>query len=195
MMEKKRLMAAILLIALVLTFVAAYPDVCDSMKYRYSGRGQDSQNCVQFGDMQFFVKKANAAYMDEGAFDMKKLAGEYGQSATELTKESDLALIYECIPEYGTEFRIHGAREDVADIPYLEGCVYSGYPCIVRIYFNDSAKERTIKLADGSSVSPLMAYLAQFMLDSMRNHPEEFAARFQRLERSEREERVEISVR
>ena len=117
MMEKKRLMAAILLIALVLTFVAAYPDVRDSMTYRYSGRGEDSQNCVQFGDMQFFVKKANAAYMNEGAFDMKKLAGEYGQSATELTKESDLALIYECIPEYGTEFRIHGAREDVADIP------------------------------------------------------------------------------
>ena len=109
-----------------------------------------------------------------------------------MTEKDDEVLTYECVPENGTLIRVHGSRG--VSIPYVEGTVY-GRPCTVRVFFYDDKDERTIMLPDGSHISPLAAYVAQFMLDSMWNHPDEFKERFRRLEKWEYAAGVEVSIR
>ena len=163
-------------------------------RYGYSGYESDTDCRVEFGDKGFFyVKESNAHYMNGKILDLQRLAEEYNQTTSKMTEKDDEVLAYECVPENGTLIRVHGSKG--VSIPYVEGIVFARYPCVVRVFFYDNEKERTIKLPDGSSISPLMAYVTQFMLDSMWNHPDEFKERFQRLEKWEDAAGVEVSVR
>lgn len=161
-------------------------------KYDYSGYESDANCCVEFGDGFFYVKESNAHYMNGRILDLQGLAEDYCQSTSEMAEKDDEVLAYECIPENGTLIRVHGSRG--VSIPYVEGFVFARYPCVVRVFFYDNEKERTIKLPDGSYISPLAAYVTQFMLDSMWNHPDEFKERFRRLEKWEDAAGVEVSV-
>ncbi|MCR4753579.1 MAG: hypothetical protein K5837_04155 [Candidatus Saccharibacteria bacterium] len=163
-------------------------------KYSYSGYESDIDYRVEFGDEGFFyVKESNAHYMDGRVLDLQGLAKDYNQTASKMTENDEGVLIYECVPENGTRIRVHGSRG--VDIPYVEGTVYTGHPCTVRVFFYDDKDERTIMLPDGSRISPLAAYVAQFMLDSIWNHPDEFKERFLRLEKWENAACAEVSVR
>lgn len=163
-------------------------------KYDYSGYESDTYCRVEFGDKGFFyVKESNAHYMNGKIFDLQGLAEDYCQSTSRMAEDDDEVLTYECVPENGTLIRVHGSRG--ASMPYVEGVVFARYPCIVRVFFYDNEEERTIKLPDGSRISPLAAYVTQFMLDSMWNHPDEFKERFRRLEKWEDAAGVEVSVR
>ena len=160
--------------------------------YIYSGYESDTNCRVEFGDGFFYVKESNAHYMNGKILDLQGLAEDYCQSTSEMAEKDDEVLAYECIPENGTLIRVHGSRG--VSIPYVEGFVFARYPCVVRVFFYDNEKERTIKLPDGSYISPLAAYVTQFMLDSMWNHPDEFKERFRRLEKWEDAAGVEVSV-
>lgn len=163
-------------------------------EYSYSGYESDANCRVEFGDKGFFyVKESNAHYMNGKILDLQGLAEDYNQTTSEMTENDDGVLAYECVPENGTLIRVHGSRG--VSIPYVEGVVFARYPCVVRVFFYDNEEERTIKLPDGSRISPLMAYVTQFMLDSMWNHPDEFKERFRRLEKWEDAAGVEVSVR
>ena len=158
----------------------------------YSGYESDTNCRVEFGDKGFFyVKESNAHYMNGKTLDLQGLAEDYYQATSRMTEKDDEVLTYECVPENGTLIRVHGSRG--VSIPYVEGTVY-GRPCTVRVFFYDDKDERTIMLPDGSHISPLAAYVAQFMLDSMWNHPDEFKERFRRLEKWEDAAGVEVSV-
>jgi hypothetical protein len=162
-------------------------------EYGYSGYESDANSRVEFGDKGFFyVKESNAHYMNGKFFDLQGLAEDYNQTTSEMTENDDGVLAYECVPENGTLIRVHGSRG--VSIPYVEGVVFARYPCVVRVFFYDNEEERTIKLPDGSRISPLAAYVAQFMLDSMWNHPDEFKERFRRLEKWEDAAGVEVSI-
>ena len=159
----------------------------------YSGYESDTNCRVEFGDKGFFyVKESNAHYMNGKTLDLQGLAEDYYQATSRMTEKDDEVLTYECVPENGTLIRVHGSRG--VSIPYVEGTVY-GRPCTVRVFFYDDKDERTIMLPDGSHISPLAAYVAQFMLDSMWNHPDEFKERFRRLEKWEYAAGVEVSIR
>ena len=158
----------------------------------YSGYESDTNCRVEFGDKGFFyVKESNAHYMNGKTIDLQGLAEDYYQATSRMTEKDDEVLTYECVPENGTLIRVHGSRG--VSIPYVEGTVY-GRPCTVRVFFYDDKDERTIMLPDGSHISPLAVYVAQFMLDSMWNHPDEFKERFRRLEKWEDAAGVEVSV-
>lgn len=162
-------------------------------EYGYSGYESDTNCRVEFGDKSFFyVKESNAHYMNGKFFDLQGLAEDYNQTTSEMTENDDGVLAYECVPENGTLIRVHGSRG--VSIPYVEGVVFARYPCVVRVFFYDNEKERTVKLPDGSRISPLMAYVTQFMLDSMWNHPDEFKERFRHLEKWEDAAGVEVSI-
>ena len=159
----------------------------------YSGYESDTNCRVEFGDKGFFyVKESNAHYMNGKTIDLQGLAEDYYQATSRMTEKDDEVLTYECVPENGTLIRVHGSRG--VSIPYVEGTVY-GRPCTVRVFFYDDKDERTIMLPDGSHISPLAVYVAQFMLDSMWNHPDEFKERFRRLEKWEYAAGVEVSIR
>ena len=159
----------------------------------YSGYESDTNCRVEFGDKGFFyVKESNAHYMNGKTLDLQGLAEDYYQATSRMTEKDDEVLTYECVPENGTLIRVHGSRG--VSIPYVEGTVY-GRPCTVRVFFYDDKDERTIMLPDGSHISPLAVYVAQFMLDSMWNHPDEFKERFRRLEKWEYAAGVEVSIR
>ena len=159
----------------------------------YSGYESDTNCRVEFGDKGFFyVKESNAHYMNSKTLDLRGLAEDYYQATSRMTEKDDEVLTYECVPENGTLIRVHGSRG--VSIPYVEGTVY-GRPCTVRVFFYDDKDERTIMLPDGSHISPLAVYVAQFMLDSMWNHPDEFKERFRRLEKWEYAAGVEVSIR
>lgn len=163
-------------------------------KYGYNGYESDTDCRVEFGDKGFFyVKESNAYYMNGKILDLQRLAKDYNQATSEMTENDDETLTYECVPEWGTLIRVHGSRG--VSIPYVEGTVYTDRPCTVRVFFYDDKDERTIMLPDGSRISPLAAYVAQFMLDSIWNHPDEFKERFRRLEKWEYTAGVEVSIR
>ncbi len=161
--------------------------------YIYSGYESDTNCRVEFGDGFFYVKESNAHYMNGKILDLQGLAKDYNQATSEMTENDDETLTYECVPEWGTLIRVHGSRG--VSIPYVEGTVYTDCPCTVRVFFYDDKDERTIMLPDGSHISPLAAYVAQFMLDSIWNHPDEFKERFLRLEKWENAACAEVSVR
>lgn len=161
--------------------------------YIYSGYESETNCRVEFGDGFFYVKESNAHYMNGKILNLQGLAKDYNQATSEMTENDDETLTYECVPEWGTLLRVHGSRG--VSIPYVEGTVYTDRPCTVRVFFYDDKDERTIMLPDGSHISPLTAYVAQFMLDSIWNHPDEFKQRFQRLEKWEYAAGVEVSIR
>ena len=167
--------------------------VCTVQEYGRSGYESDTDCRVEFGDGFFYVKESNAYYMNGKILDLQRLAKDYGQATSEMTENDDETFTYECVPEWGTLIRVHGSRG--VSVPYVEGTVYTDRPCTVRVFFYDDKDERTIMLPDGSRISPLTAYVAQFMLDSIWNHPDEFKKRFQRLEKWEYSAGVEVSIR
>ena len=189
--RKEQIIAWTVIIVVAIAFIAQ----AHINKYEYSGCNDASVCRVEFGDGFFYVKDSVATYAPDGKnLNLEVMAGDYCQSVTELTEKSNQCLIYECIPEHGTEIRIHGGMEEY-DIPYIEARIMSRYSCVVRVFFYDKAGERVLQLEDGSKISPLMAYLIEFALDGIWNHPEEFVERMHRLEAWEKSARAEISIR
>lgn len=147
---------------------------------------------VEFGEGYFFLKGNIETYIEEGnVLNFRRMAEDHGH-IDDFGGVAGEEITADMVPESGSSIAIHGARSD-SDCPYVHARIFAP-TCVVNIAFHDSPEDRTLVLEDGSHISPLMAKVILYYLETSNGESMRMKARFLRLEAWQESARAKVKV-